>query len=315
MKKLIIPAIAIVFASCNSENTKEVSYKIAYNVQEDTAIDNYDIYIMDMDGNNKKNISNTPGIEWVYYAYKDTIFFISDRDTCSRCYFLYEMNADGNHVKKISDLQLEDSWMSSRNDGSEIIVTGRIGKDVRSQLFIVNTKSGKYKQITNDTSARYNDPLFLPDGKQVVLRYKSEKRNRDMKTELFLMNDDGKGLKQLTTYPASDTTAPWHAYHAGPPQWNPMENYISYQSFQDSIYHLFAITPDGKKQWKLTENQLSEGWHSWSSDGKWLAIEMFDKKQTKFNIYLMNWKTKEMKQLTDSWKFEQAPVFVETKKE
>mgnify|MGYP003539775392 FL=1 len=56
-------------------------YKIAYNVYEDTAKDNYDIYIMNMDGSGQKNITNTPGVEWVYYAYEDKIFFISDRDT------------------------------------------------------------------------------------------------------------------------------------------------------------------------------------------------------------------------------------------
>jgi TolB protein len=306
--------ITLLYVACSSENEKPVSYKIAYNVWEDTATDNYEIYVMDMDGSNRKNISNHPGLEWVYYAYKDKIFFISDRDTCARCYFLYEMDADGNNVRKISDLQLEDSWMSSRKDGAELVVTGRIGKDILGQIFILNTKDGSYKQITNDTVARYNDPLFLPDERQIVLRYKSDKRNRDMKTELFLMNDDGTGLKQLTTYPASDSTAPWFAYHAGPPRWNTKEQFITYQSLQDSGYHLFKVTMDGKGQDRLTKNEMNEGWHDWSPDGKWLAIERFDREQKIFDIYLMNWESKEIIRLTDSWKFEQAPVFVEVKK-
>ena len=44
---------------------------------------------------------------------------------------------------------------------------------------------------------------------------------------------------------------------------------------------------------------------------KWLAVELFDEAQTTFDIYLMNWQTRELKQLTDSTKYEQAPVFVE----
>lgn len=302
-----------VFYSCSQDHQKQISYKIAYNVLEDTAADNYDIYIMDMNGDNKKNITNTPGVEWVYYAYKDKIFFISDRDTCTRCYFLYEMDADGNNVKKISDLQLEDSWMSSRNNGEELVVTGRIGKDTRSQIFLLKTQDGSYRQITNDTAARYNDPLFLPDEKQIVLRYKPDKRNRDQRTELYLMNDDGTGLKQLTTYPVTDTTAPWHAYHAGPPRWSPAEKCITYQSLQDSACHLYKITADGKSQGRLTNNEQIEGWNDWSSDGNWLVFETFDREQSIFDVYLMNWKTKQLRRLTDHWKYEQVPVFVEVK--
>lgn len=313
MNKFLTPFIVLLLAACSSENKQAADYKIAYNVYEDTAADNYDIYIMDMDGNNKKNITNHPGVEWVYYAYKDRIFFISDRDTCKRCYFLYEMDADGNNVRKVSDLQLEDSWMSSRNQGEELVVTGRIGNEIRSQIFLLNTKDGTYKQITRDTAARYNDPLFLPDGKQIVLRYKSDKRNRDQKTELWLMHDDGTGLHQLTTFPATDTTAPWHAYHAGPPRWNNKEKFITYQSFRDSAYHLFKVTPDGKGQDRLTSNLYNEGWHDWSADGNWLVFEVFDRKLSIFDVFLMNWKTGELKRLTDSWKYEQAPVFVEVR--
>ena len=91
-------------------------YKIVYNVFEDREKDNYDIYTMNMDGSGKKNITNTPGVECVYHAYQDKVYYISDIDTCHRCYFLYEMDADGNNKRKVTDLQLEDSWMGGRID-------------------------------------------------------------------------------------------------------------------------------------------------------------------------------------------------------
>ena len=79
-------------------------------------------------------------------------------------------------------------------------------------------------------------------------------------------------------------------------------------------YHLYAITPDGKKNWRLTNNDLNEGWHDWSPDGKWLAIEMFDRDQTQFDIHLMDWEKKTLRRLTDDTiKYEQAPVFVKTR--
>ena len=73
-----------------------------------------------------------------------------------------------------------------------------------------------------------------------------------------------------------------------------------------------AVSLDGTKQWKLTTNKENEGWHEWSPDGKWLAIELFNNDQTQFHIGLMNWETKKMKILTDTtYKYQQAPNFVE----
>jgi TolB protein len=43
--------------------------------------DNYEIYSMNMDGTGRKNITSTPGVEWVYYAYKDKVYYVSDKDS------------------------------------------------------------------------------------------------------------------------------------------------------------------------------------------------------------------------------------------
>lgn len=288
--------------------------RIVYNVFEDTAKDNYDIYSMNIDGTDKKNITNTPGVEWVYYTYKGRVFFISDRDTCHRCYFLYEMDAVGNNVKRLSDLQLEDSWMSSRNDASEMIVLGRVGK-IRAQLFLINLKTGTYKQITNDTVSTKRDPLFLPAGNEIVLAYRPDRNlRRTVPDELWKMNLDGTNKFQLTHFPREDTTTEWFRYHAGPPQWNNKYKFISYISRQKRENQVYAVTPDGKKQWQITSGDMSSGWHSWSSDGDWLVMDRSTHDERGYDIYLMNYKTKEIKKLTDSWKTEQGPVFVEIKK-
>jgi TolB protein len=253
----------------------------------------------------------------VYDTYKDKIYFVSDRDTTHRMYFLYSMDADGNNVKKVTDLRLEDSWHSTRNNGKEMIVSGRIGKEIRQQLFLLNAETGAYQPLAQDTAASFSDPSFSPDGKQLVFRHRQNKRNyRNEKSELWTMASEGKDKKQLTHFPESDTTAEWFVYHAGPPKWHPKENFISYQSFRDAKYRLFAIKPEGGEPWRLIENTtgLEEDWHSWSSDGKWLTFGMADYSKRQVDIYLMNWETKEVRQLTDSWQYEQAPVFVEVDK-
>lgn len=306
------------FPGCSQKTTVPAAphnLKIVYNVLENKDKDDYDLYAMNTDGSGQTNITRHPDVAWTYYAWKDKLYFISDRDTCHRCYFLYESDADGNRVRKVANLRLEDSWMSSRHNGKEIIVTGRIGREIRYQLFLVNTASGAFRQLTTDTTAAYSDPCFSPDGKQIVYRYKKKRRDRNEKAELWLMNADGSGTpRQLTHYPPNDTTAQWHSYHAGPPHWNEQAGYITYQSLQEGKYSIYAVPPDGRRNFKLVDMPLEAGWHSWSPDGDWLAMDVFNHEQTTFDIWLWNRKTKELKQLTNTERYEQSPVFVERRK-
>jgi TolB protein len=270
---------------------------------------------MNADGSGQKNITNTPGVEWVYYTYKDRVFFISDKDSCHRCYFLYEMDAEGKNWKKLSDLQLEDSWMGSRRDGKEMIVLGRIGNQTRHQLFLVNLENGHYRQLTNDTISSKADPVFLPGGEEFVFRYRPDRKLRQtVPAELWIRNIDGTNMRQLTHYPKDDTTAKWFHYHAGPPQWNPRYEFISYLSRQRGRNQVFAITADGKKRWPITSGDMNSGWHSWSPDGEWLVMDRAGADEKGYDIYLMEYKTGKIMQLTRGIKFEQGPVFVEIRK-
>ena len=291
-------------------------YKIVYNVLHDTATGNYEVYIMNMDGSDQKNISRYAGLDWVYRTYKDKIYFVSDRDTsCKRCYKLYEMDQEGNNIRKISDLVLEDSWMDVRKNGKEMIVSARIGREIRTQLFLLNLENGSYTQLTKDTSAYHTDPVFSPDGKQIAFRYRTERRNRFAKTEIYMMNDDGTGMRQLTNYPAGDTTNRSGEYHAGPPRWNSTDNFISYMSFQKGKYEVYGITIDGKKQWQITNTENKEaGWHDWTPDGKWMVVDISVPGKKIYDIYLMNNESKKLSPLAATWKYEQAPSFIEIKK-
>ena len=301
-------------------------YKIVYNVLEDKSKDNYEIYSMNMDGSDKKNITNTPGVEWVYYAYKDKVYYISDIDTCHRCYFLYEMDADGNKKRKISNLQLEDSWMSRYDNatGNYLLVMGRIEKTVRNQLSQVNICYETYKKLTDDTASQKRDPLFIPVWNQIVMAYRPDKSQRKtVSDELWKFCFDYKACgpeplrnykTQLTHFPKDDTTTKWFEYHAGPPQWNSKKKFISYLSRQKGQHQIYAITPNGKKQWQITTGEMGSGWHSWSSNGKWLVMDKATPDEKSYDIYLMNYRTKKTIQLTNDAKFEQAPVIVEIKK-
>ena len=313
MRPLKVLLIFGMFTACQERPaTQEQSptYKIAYNVLVDQESDNYDVFIMDLDGSNAENITKLDGVEWTYFADGDRLYFISDKDTLHRNYFLYYMNPDGTGKTKFSDVRLADSWHSSRMEGKELIVKPH--STVDSAFYILNTRG----EVVNKINPRFpyiGDPLFSLDGKEIVFRAAKAKfkRNEMFRDELYVMDSQGKNMRQLTTYPASDTTAKWHNYKAGPPRWNRAENFISYQSVQNGKSSLFAITPDGKKQWKLTDLQYNEGWHDWSPDGQHLAVEVWDTDRAQYHIGVMDWGTKEFKIVTDTlFQYQQAPVFV-----
>ncbi|MEQ9426931.1 MAG: hypothetical protein RJQ09_21085 [Cyclobacteriaceae bacterium] len=317
MRNLTVSAcILLVFASCQEQKPqkREAEYRIAYNVYlPDSSGENYDIFIMNLDGSDKRNITNHQDIAWVYSSTPDKLLFLSDRDSSYRSFSFYSMDHEGGQVTKISDFLLRDSWLGSRKNGTEFIVNP--SPKIDSVFHIIDDKGELLSRV--DTQLPFaSDPTFSPDGKQIAFRgaLKKSKREPSFNEAIYVMKDDASDLNRITKYPESDTTANWFDYRAGAPRWHPSGDFISFQSFQKGKYSLWAVSMDGSEQWKLTENPQNEGWHHWSPDGKWLVIELFDNDQTQFHIGLMEWKTKELQILTDSsFKYQQAPVFVGVK--
>ena len=317
MKNLTYLTLALVLYSCAKKEAKSPpkTYRLAYNVWVDKAGDNYEVFTMNLDGTDQMNITNLDGVEWTYRAYKDKVLYISDKDTCYRCYFLYETDPLGNDHRSIGGPQLKDSWMSTRKDGTEIIVNPRVEGD--SAFYIIN-QGGELIQKVYTGLPYYSDPFFSPDGSEIVFRgsKKRFKPNIGYQDELYIVGVDGSNLRQLTYYPEGDTTANWYSYHAGPPYWEPNQNIITYHSKQQGGSFLFQINPDGTGLKKLTPDSISVGWHSWSSDGKLITFDANsakDGENMNFDVFTMEYEKGIIKRITYDSLFEQAPVFVEVK--
>jgi len=300
---LITSAFVMQAESASGRATKQPDLKIAYSVH--VGGDDYEIFVMTLDGTGQKNITNSKSVDWVYHAYRDKLYFVSDRDSTRRKYFLYEMDADGGNVRKISQFLAEDSWVSSRKNATEFVVSSaKDGK--RHELYIIDRNGKELKRLTND-DIYDNDPAFSPNGKQIVFRSK-----RTEVDELWIMDENGGNLRQLTRYP-KDEKEDKNAFHASAPFWEPNHNVISFASKQKGHYSILTIKPDGSGLKQLTTGKQDAMWHAWSPDGKWIAYDGTDENGN-YDIYLMRSDGAELKRLTSDKRSELAPVFVRAAK-
>lgn len=308
-RMFLILSLLILTAAAAAQDS---SWKIAFNVLQDQKADDYEVYTIGIDGSDPRNVTGNKDVAWTYHSIPGRVLFVSDRGACRRCYLLYESDLEGGNLRKVTNLQLEDSWMGSRNSGKELIVAGRIDTRVRYQLFIVDRETGAFRRLTHEPEAAFRDPTFSPDGKRVAYVYKKKRTDRTEIEEMYIMNLDGTNRRKLTTYPADDPLSKDPGYKVGPPQWNAKYNFISYQSNQAGKQSIYAVTPDGKKQWKLTDSKLDEGWHDWSPDGEWLVFDSRDAATGRYDLMLMNYKGGKIRKLTGSspFKYHQAPVFI-----
>ncbi len=308
---LVAGTMAILLIRCVDRAEERANFIIAYNVAMDDEQSDYDIWTVDPVTRVHSNITNHPDVAWTYLAIDNKILFLSDRDTCTRCFRLYEMHADGSGVRKVSNLLLRDSWMSARAQGRELIVAP--SSTIDTAFHILRRRDGQFIGRVEPPLPYCNDPVFSPGGQQIVFRggKAKSKREQDFDEALYSIRSDGTNLIRLTHELSEDESTPWYAYRAGAPRWHPADNYISYQSFRDGKYSLFGVTPHGNSIGRLTDLPQQEGWHDWSKDGRWLAVEVFDPDQSQFHIGLMDWRTKDWQILTDTaFRYQQAPVFV-----
>lgn len=162
---------------------------------------------------------------------------------------------------------LEDQLPTWSPDGAQIIFLSRRSGQRASELFLVSASGGEARVIGNGEyptwasdgqlafkgwestgvglrlarpdlgdlrsltdQASDTAPAVSPDGKQVAFM-----SQRDGDWDIYVVNTDGSGLRQLTNDPASD----------GLPVWSPDGKAIAFASNRGGPWAVWAVTPDG----------------------------------------------------------------------
>ncbi len=277
----------------------------------------YDIYVMNADGSEQKQLTNAPrengsGPSWSPDGKK--IAFYSERGgkdlsifSIREIYFMkgeiYVMNVDGSEQKRLTNNFAFDGVSSWSLDGKKIAFVSN--RDGNSEIYVMNADGTNQTRLTFN-ERRDTDPSWSPDGKKIAF---VSTRNipediifrRDAIDDICVMNADGSEQKNLTNS---------FTYGGASPSWSPDGKRITFMSRRDGNSEIYVMNADGTNQTRLTFNEKSKDtdpWRPsesldvsplWGPDGKKIAFRSY--RDGNFEIYVMNADGSEQKNLTNN---------------
>ena len=232
---------------------------------------NRDIFIMDADGKNVRNLTNDSAVdvEPCWSPDGKYVAFSSNRD--DKKFDLYKTDiATGETTRLTSDTSSMDAQPTWSPDGNCIAFMSDREKG-KYGIFILDMKTMAVTPYTSG-AGDYSQPSWSPDGKQLAFIYNADYRktqNWDVYTNNFPAGADE--MKKLTTYDGTDFSPTWH----------PSLNKIIFMSIQNNNEDLYEIDLNTMKIAQLTTEKSSEDMPSISPDGKYIAFMQAGEKNGK----------------------------------
>ena len=148
------------------------------------------------------------------------------------------LKVDGAY-KTIVDLNVSGNGVSFSPDGKQISFSGCLPNTNTCGVFTAPTDtSGKVTVLTRDNGG---NSQWSPDGKRIVYQASDGSGHR----QIFVMNADGSGVKQLTNGKSND----------GQPVWSRDGGSIIWRSDQNgTAWAIYAMNADGTNQRKVVDN-------------------------------------------------------------
>ena len=235
---------------------------------------NSEIYVMDADGKNQRNLTNDPAEDWSPSWSPDgqSIAFLSGRDGNDE---IYVMDADGRKQRNLTN-DLAGDWEPSWSpDGQRIAF--RSGRTRNAEIYVMDANGRNQRNLTNNP-AFDSDPSWSADGQSITFNSR-----RDGNSEIYVMDSDGEDQHRLTNSPAFEFN----------PDWSPNGQSIAFARDGE----IYVMDADGDNQGNLTKNPGWDWGPSWSPDGQRIAFN--SDRDGNSEIYIMDADGMNLRNLTN----------------
>ena len=152
-----------------------------------------------LDGTNAKQITDGSSIAWNNHWSPDgKLIAFTGRNDPKGELAVFVMNVDGSSPRQVTHIPPEEGgaqWPVWSPDGRllAIQVNSRAQKN-SAHIWIIDLATGEAQKLATHTEAYLDEtPFWFPDGKRLAFQ-----SNRTGKMEVWLMNADGSGARQVT---------------------------------------------------------------------------------------------------------------------
>lgn len=163
-----------------------------------------DIFVSGLDGKKLRRLTNHRSIDTspAWGPTGQQIAFVSDRSGTPQIWLI---DIDGSNVQRLIDKGGHCDSPSWSPDGRYLIYSWQPPKAYKHDIFLLEIVTGTIIQLTAGQGSNEN-PHWSPDGRHVTFQ-----SDRTGSKQIYIMNLDGKNLKQVTLYGINESPS-WSAY-------------------------------------------------------------------------------------------------------
>ena len=248
--------------------------------------ESHDIYIIDTNGQNLQNITNTPNIgesspTWspdgrslAYHAYqkRNADIYVLDLETQTR--------------RRLTDHPSEDRAPAWSPDGKWITFISN--RRASYEIYRISPKGGKPRLLTRLRSRNNYDPAWSPDSQWIAF-FSVSKQEGVWDPRVYVVSASGKRMRPLA-----------RSLRSGP-AWSPIGDEIAFPASSGArTSHIHIMNAMGKDVRQLTHGPQWHGDPAWSPNGRWIVYASGApvRGASKRDIYLINAIGGESRQLT-----------------
>lgn len=167
---------------------------------------------------------------------------------------IYEANPDGSALTALTHGSAYHAECAYSPDGTRIVYASN--ESGTMNLYTMKADGSDIQQVTNTDHCYNGGCFFSPDGTQIVFRADREKPHY---LQIYLINTDGTGERQLTTNNAVN----WAPY------WHPNGTVIAFATslHGHKHYEIYGLNIRTGIQYRFTHNASFDGLPVFSNDG------------------------------------------------